>query len=431
MAELATHAANLIRLDADSTNRACARQPRRSRERLARGEVYRPPDLPEGRFDPFERDADEIAEFLERSCATGATLEHVLRRRVFGIGAETAQLIVEESRAGRAPGAVLYERIRALQRGETVPVVESAGDPIELAGRDEMDPEQCRLLPWEPEAPPPEPLRRSRQSDAAATAGLYHEALERRAALRGRAAGLVGLLRSEILRVESAHGKATADIESFRDPDRYKKWGEALLAGLHQARVLGDRALVPDPHDIEAAIIEVPVRPGATLQRSADEWFKRHRRARRGKEQATHRAERLAARRERLVAVAGRFDGRATTEALTVLQDKMRAEGIPVGLEQPSRRAREAAAWSRPRAEGVRVLTSSDGLQILVGKGGRENHRLTFKLAAPEDLWFHARLRTADDPNGGQGSIPHQIRILPPLLRHILRCGRVQGFEGT
>jgi predicted ribosome quality control (RQC) complex YloA/Tae2 family protein len=28
---------------------------------------------------------------------------------------------------------------------------------------------------------------------------------------------------------------------------------------------------------------------------------------------------------------------------------------------------------------------------VLVGRGARENHALTFSVAAPEDLWLHAR----------------------------------------
>jgi predicted ribosome quality control (RQC) complex YloA/Tae2 family protein len=28
---------------------------------------------------------------------------------------------------------------------------------------------------------------------------------------------------------------------------------------------------------------------------------------------------------------------------------------------------------------------------MLVGRGARENHRLTFQVARPEDLWLHAR----------------------------------------
>lgn len=36
------------------------------------------------------------------------------------------------------------------------------------------------------------------------------------------------------------------------------------------------------------------------------------------------------------------------------------------------------------------MFLSKDGEAVLVGKTGRDNQRLTFKLASPEDFWFHA-----------------------------------------
>jgi predicted ribosome quality control (RQC) complex YloA/Tae2 family protein len=36
------------------------------------------------------------------------------------------------------------------------------------------------------------------------------------------------------------------------------------------------------------------------------------------------------------------------------------------------------------------MYLSRDGATVLVGKSGRDNHRLTFRIAAPEDFWFHA-----------------------------------------
>jgi predicted ribosome quality control (RQC) complex YloA/Tae2 family protein len=38
-----------------------------------------------------------------------------------------------------------------------------------------------------------------------------------------------------------------------------------------------------------------------------------------------------------------------------------------------------------------RRFQSSDGYTILVGTNGTMNDRITFKLAAPDDIWFHAR----------------------------------------
>jgi predicted ribosome quality control (RQC) complex YloA/Tae2 family protein len=36
------------------------------------------------------------------------------------------------------------------------------------------------------------------------------------------------------------------------------------------------------------------------------------------------------------------------------------------------------------------MLASADGWTILVGRTGRDNDRLTFKIAAPDDFWLHA-----------------------------------------
>ena len=38
----------------------------------------------------------------------------------------------------------------------------------------------------------------------------------------------------------------------------------------------------------------------------------------------------------------------------------------------------------------MRSYLSADGMEILIGRSGKENDLVTFKLAAPQDFWFHA-----------------------------------------
>jgi predicted ribosome quality control (RQC) complex YloA/Tae2 family protein len=69
----------------------------------------------------------------------------------------------------------------------------------------------------------------------------------------------------------------------------------------------------------------------------------------------------------------------------------MREAGIPVGLAaRGARRATLEAGAPRPRLEGVRLFRTADGLSAMIGKSARDNDRLTFRLAGPEDFWFHA-----------------------------------------
>jgi predicted ribosome quality control (RQC) complex YloA/Tae2 family protein len=57
-----------------------------------------------------------------------------------------------------------------------------------------------------------------------------------------------------------------------------------------------------------------------------------------------------------------------------------------------------------------------EGFEILVGKGARENDRLTFRVAAPQDLWLHA--------SGYAGShvVVRNPEKLADLPREVVEC---------
>jgi predicted ribosome quality control (RQC) complex YloA/Tae2 family protein len=105
---------------------------------------------------------------------------------------------------------------------------------------------------------------------------------------------------------------------------------------------------------------------------------------------------------DRLFARARRIDNaRATLEVRLGLADAALDEALR--REATAARARRLAdlRTSDPRpvpprrdeapSAGPRHYLTSRGVSVLVGRGARENHELTFGLAAPEDLWLHAR----------------------------------------
>lgn len=390
--ELATHGANLVLLDPEGRVEDAAHHPRGARERLRVGFPYAPPPLPAGKLVPFGAGAAALDAFVEARVREGEERFEALRRDVFGVGSAGAALVLAEAAAsGRSAGAVLAARLDDLSAGRVEPVVEAPGDPLEAAERGPLDPGAFRLWPWPPPATAPG-CSLLASADAAGTAGLFHEALERGAWIGARVDALRAVLRQELRRVESASRRAAEDVEAFEDPDAWRRRGEALLAGLTLARRSGDHVVVPDPYDPSGREISVPAPAGVPLAKAAEECFRRHRRARRGLDAARERARTLQARRGRLEALADawhdpRPDGGAAERELA---EALRREGIAVGLAAGTRAQREARRAVLPRLEGVRLFTSRDGLTILVGRTGRDNDRLTFKLAGPDDFWFHA-----------------------------------------
>lgn len=390
VAELATHGANLVLLDGEGKVVSSARNPKSARKRLAPGSDYRQPPLPRGKFDPFGASPEEIDRFVERMVHEGESPFEALRRHAFGVGTAGASMIIREA-SGATVGEVARRRLQQVAEGEADPVIDAEADPLVLAGEGGLDSETCQLLPWEPPHEPAPGRVRIRRRGPASTAGLYHEAVERAVWLQERVRGLRSVIGREHSRLEDIRLRVREDLASFRNPDRYRIQGEALLAGMKIARRVGDTVLVPDPYDAEGKLLEVPAPAGQPLASAAAECFARHRRAGRGLAAAQNRLETLQrrsgalARIERLLPEGRGFD----LESIRNLEEGMRALGIPVGLEAKGRAARTPSGDPKPRLEGVRVIQGSEG-QILVGRGGRHNDRLTFKLAAPDDFWFHA-----------------------------------------
>jgi predicted ribosome quality control (RQC) complex YloA/Tae2 family protein len=387
VAELATHGANLILLGPEGVVAAAARNPRAARERITPGRRWKPRPLPPRQLDPFGADTDAIVAVLDGAIRDGEPLLEAIRRRLFGVGTEGARLVDEESPAGGGAAAqILEKRLQQLVAGELDPLILAAGDPIELARQGRLEPATVRLLPWDPGVE----VGSIRRHDPAATAGLYHEALELAAEIDERIEGLRSILAKEIRRLWEVETRVSADLRGFEEPERYRRWGEALLAGLGTAERRGEHVVVPDPWDPESSVI-VPAPPGMSLTTVADAHFRRHRRAQRGIEAARRRLDLVGSRRERLERLRTELEGAAGEDGVSRLEEGMRREGIPVGLA-PRRRA-EGAGGLPARVEGVRMLTSADGASILVGRTGRANDRLTFKIAGPEDFWLHVQGR--------------------------------------
>ena len=68
-------------------------------------------------------------------------------------------------------------------------------------------------------------------------------------------------------------------------------------------------------------------------------------------------------------------------------RDEKALEEFDKSETKPKRRVEPKAEKQIP---GVRRYLSTDGYEILVGRGARDNDHLTFRIARPNDVWLHA-----------------------------------------
>jgi NFACT N-terminal and middle domains/NFACT protein RNA binding domain len=202
-----------------------------------------------------------------------------------------------------------------------------------------------------------------------AAAALFLELRMRHLRFVSRQRPLLDTAASAVRRLHQLERHLESDLTGLPAEADLRRQAEALLASAADAP--GQSALeLPDPYD-PAVRLHVRLDPRLSVPANADRLFDRARRAARARVQV---ASRLEETRDALAAARGAETRLRSARVLTDLPEEEAA--------RPSGEGHSA---------GPRRYLTSRGLMLLVGRGARENHELTFKVARPDDFWLHAR----------------------------------------
>jgi predicted ribosome quality control (RQC) complex YloA/Tae2 family protein len=198
------------------------------------------------------------------------------------------------------------------------------------------------------------------------------------ARLRGRAFARERARAQERARGEARRARQLADhlqhdLEGLEDPQTLRRRAEALLAQADVPTAGRSAVSVPDPAD-PAQTLAFAVDPRLDGPGNATRLFDKARRIDRARGEITARLRGARSESERL----GEEERRVAS-----------AQRLSDLVPTTGRRSRKDVA--DPARSGPRRFLTSRGIVLLVGRGARENHELTFAIARPEDLWLHAR----------------------------------------
>jgi predicted ribosome quality control (RQC) complex YloA/Tae2 family protein len=192
-------------------------------------------------------------------------------------------------------------------------------------------------------------------------------------------------------RSESALRKLEAEAGRARRAEDWLHLGELLKTRLGAIPRGATSVLATDYREEGPVEVEIPLRPELSPRQNLERYFQSYRRMTAATVRIDARKEELAARLELLEALQRRFEeARAPGEVAEVLRE-VRAAATRGG---PSRQAPERSPKREGREErrpSHRTFRSGTGRTIWVGRGARDNDRLTFRVAKPTDLWLHAR----------------------------------------
>lgn len=214
----------------------------------------------------------------------------------------------------------------------------------------------------------------------------------------------------EIGRLRQLIGKLEGELAGCASAEQYSRWGDLLMSN-PTATPGGGLVTVTDFYS--GAPVEIELLPGKSLIESAAGYYKTAKKLQRSKPLLAERISKARAKIDAFSEAIAAIDRAGSPEALS---DLIRVLGLSTKLKRSDEDASEQSKY-------YRVLRSSDGEKILIGKNSEGNDELTFKVARSYDLWFHAQ----------QVPGSHVILVLPdknrqPSRRSIEEAAAVAAF---
>lgn len=184
--------------------------------------------------------------------------------------------------------------------------------------------------------------------------------------------------------LKMAKGKLGAlekDLQKAEQYREYARLGELMKSILHELRKGQETVTLTDYFDPALPTLTLSLDPAKDPVRNMEDYFRKHHKYLGAQEHLAPRIETQQQNIEKL-----------EKELAQIEQGIIDSEFSPKVAKklQPLPASRPSKVKPVP-AQGYRTYISADGIAVLVGKTGKDNDHLTFKVGNPDDLWLHAR----------------------------------------
>ena len=163
-------------------------------------------------------------------------------------------------------------------------------------------------------------------------------------------------------------------LKSYSEGDKYRLYGDLLMANLYNLSDYSDRAEVFDYESNKNIVI--PVDKSKTVKENASRFYKRYNKSKSAKLKLSELTEKSLRQKEYCEHLLYYIDSAQTMEDLYEIS----SEVVPDSDIKPE----------KPVSE-VSFNELKDGTRIYIGKNNKQNDYIISKIASEDDLWFHVK----------------------------------------
>jgi predicted ribosome quality control (RQC) complex YloA/Tae2 family protein len=188
--------------------------------------------------------------------------------------------------------------------------------------------------------------------------------------------------RNEISKLRRLAKNLEADLAQHGDAEKWKRYGDLLLANQSSAERKGDFVFVKDLFEESAPTIGIEVDENDSLPDAAQKYFRKYTKARNAAAEIGLRLESIQVQIDKAERSGAEIENAIDSRDIEFLKNL-------VDAKQPQKSTSNRRPVPR-LPPGIRSFHSTDGFEILVGKKAVDNDVLTFKVAQSRDTWMHA-----------------------------------------
>ncbi|MCL6590249.1 MAG: NFACT family protein [Firmicutes bacterium] len=395
--ELAGKSANLIAATCDGVIIDAWRRMESSQagqREILTGVKYELPDS-KGRWKPVTVDLEQFADLLA-SVPPEVQLEEVFLKQWYGLSALTVRQLA--AAAGLNPETrcrqitpsevkILYARFTqwagrvAAGAFEPSVLVDGQGRIIDFSAFPVTDPPENLFT---------QPINNLNETVSAAIenrqeAGRFLESQRQ----------LARQVKQQLEKARVKLGKQEAEAAVAGQSEYFKTAGELLTAYGQSIKKGSATASLPNYYDPSGAELSIALNPALTAQENAQAYFKKYQKAKKGQLAISAQIAKTRETIDYLESLEVLIQTAGTMADLQLIRDELaQTESQKSGLFPKSKKTGGRPVTgprSRETLMEPRKYISEAGHQILAGRNNIQNDRLTFKIAGPEDLWFHTQ----------------------------------------
>jgi predicted ribosome quality control (RQC) complex YloA/Tae2 family protein len=166
--------------------------------------------------------------------------------------------------------------------------------------------------------------------------------------------------------------------------EEFKRFGDLLMMNKSSIKKGQTSVQFTDIFDSSQPKVEIPLDPKLGAMANAQRYYKKHRKAKDALNTINKRRSETKSRIDHLREIIIRLDLPEGEKDIEDIRKDLSHLGL-LKLAGPS------PGKDKQKKSAFRTFLTRTGWEILVGRNNKENDLLTFKVARPDDLWFHAQ----------------------------------------